>query len=366
MNTSQAFYTKLIASLIFSVLVQNGRAQDASPKGASADNAQVEGYEQAFPAMGTLVRLKAFHNRQETVAEAFKAVEKEVRRLEKILSDYAPESETSQLTGSATMHSVPVSDDLWEMLQASNRWYEISAGAFDSALGQLTQLWRKHRRARRVPKPELVQQAISKSGWANIKLADSQSVQFQRSGIKLDFGGIGKGFIIDRAFEVLQAHGVEAALIDISGNMRCGKAPPGRKGWLIAIAGLERGGKPLRVVSLANQSIATSGDLWQFQIIDGVKRSHILDPKTGWGVAGPVAATVICKMAVDADAAATIGCIAAPTESIRLVSDLGGEILIAKLDEEGELREITSSNFPKQAVLPDATNSQRKTEPKNR
>ena len=91
--------------------------------------------------------------------------------------------------------------------------------------------------------------------------------------------------------------------------MRCGQAPPNKPGWVIAISPIERDGEPIRKLTLSNVAIATSGDLWQYTLVDGVKRSHILDPQTGYGVVGPLAVTVIAPTATDADALATIGCL---------------------------------------------------------
>ena len=313
---------------------------------------EVSGFEQVFPALGTLVRLKAYHHDEQLVAKAFGAVESEVQRLEQILSDYNPNSETRKLTNSALHHPTSVSDELWAVLQASERWHQLSNGTFDSSLGALTRLWRKYRRVKRVPAPADVQEAFEHCGWSHVKLLEGQRIEFLEEQIYLDFGAIGKGYIVDKAFTTLAEHGLKSVLIDISGNMRCGDPPPSRPGWLVAVSALEKGGKPLRIISLSNKAIATSGDLWQYQVIEGVRRSHILDPRTGWGVEGPIAATVVCDSAINADAAATVGCIASTEFSQRIVDSLGGEILVASRDASGELNELSSAGFPKSTAEP--------------
>ena len=286
-------------------------AQEKSSDQSTSDaRPPIVGYESSFLALGTEVQLKAFHHDPAVVAAAFELAEKRVRELEAILTDYDPDSETRQLSELAAQQPTPVSDPLWEMLEACDRWHTLSHGAFDASLGQLTQLWRKYRRSSRHPTPEQIAQARAQTGWQHVQLNRAgHSVCFDSPELRLDFGAIGKGYIVDQAFAVLDAHDVPCSLINISGNMRAGSPPPERPGWRIEIAPLEPGSPPLRQVLIANQSIATSGDLWQFVLIDGVRRSHILDPQTGLGVVGPRCATAIAPTATDADALATTACI---------------------------------------------------------
>lgn len=208
----------------------------------------------------------------------------------------------------------------------------MSDGAFDASLGQLTQLWRKYRQAKRIPTDDEIARALVRTGWRQVQLDfDRRRVKFSCTELRLDFGAIGKGFIVDQAFELLQTHGLDSSLVNVSGNMRVGAAPPGRLGWRIEIAPLERGGQPLRRITLENAAIATSGDLWQFVIVDSIRRSHILDPQTGLGVAGPVCATVISPSATDADALATTACILGFERAQAIASQIDDtELLVAR------------------------------------
>ncbi len=305
----------LLAALLFGLLVSGAAAQEtatsASPIPPLADSVvQTRGYEFSFPAMGTQVELKAFHHDEALVRIGFELVQQRVAELEAILTDYNPKSETRQLTAAAQGGFTSVSDPLWQVLHASDHWHKLGEGAFDASLGQLTQLWRKYRPTKRLPTTDEIEQARQRTGWRHVQLnPDKQQIRFSIDDLRLDFGAIGKGFIVDRAFELLQTHGLDCSLVNVSGNMRAGEPPPERPGWRIEIAPLERGGQPLRRIYLKQASIATSGDLWQFVLIDGVRRSHILDPRTGIGVAGPVCATAISPTATDADALATTACI---------------------------------------------------------
>ncbi len=300
-------------------------AQQPSERSTSdSKDHTIEAYEARFPALGTLVEIKIFSADAELVGQTVKAAELRTKAIEATLTDYDPESEASSLTERALGEQfIGVSSDLWNMLAASERWYNISGGAFDASLGSLTRQWRSARRTKQPPTEEQRQQAFQRSGWSNVQLdADSKSVRFKRDGIRLDFGAIGKGYVVDEVFKLFYEAGLRQCLVNISGNMRFGDPPPEREGWRIEISPLEKGQPPLRRLVLKNTSIATSGDLWQFTLIDGQRHSHILDPRNGRSVLGPIAATIIAPSAADADACATAVCVLGPTAGAQLVQSL--------------------------------------------
>ncbi|MEZ6138077.1 MAG: FAD:protein FMN transferase [Pirellulaceae bacterium] len=330
------------------------------PQNADAAVA-VNGFQLAFPALGTLVELTAFADDEAKVQTAFDAVQRDVRQLESILTDYDSESETRRLTTVATKQAAKVSDPLWEVLAASDRWYQHSDGAFDSSLGSVTVLWRSRRRDKQVPSESEISAALQKSGWQYVSLDENaRTVRLTREGLRFDFGAIGKGYIVDQAYRLLVEHDLPCCLVNISGNMRMGSPPPEREGWRVAIASLEKNGEPLRKITCANTAIATSGDLWQYVIIDGVKRSHILDPSTGIGVRGPVAATVIADNATDADALATAACVLREEDALALARKTRSQLLIARksaddvgdvgaTDDDGDqVKVIETDGFPRQ------------------
>lgn len=313
-----------------------GQETASSPPGSN-HRPPIEGYETSFRAMGTEVHFKAFHHDTAIVAQAFEMAEQRVHELEAILTDYDPNSETRQLSELAYRNPTTVSDPLWHVLQSCDAWFSASHGAFDASLGQLTQLWRKYRRTTRLPSEAEIEAARKQCGWQNVHLDPAhQTCSFETRGLRLDFGALGKGYIVDQAFETLSAHGVTCALVNASGNMRAGTAPPERTGWKIEIAPLQPGSPPLRHIVIVDQSIATSGDLWQFVVIDGVRRSHILNPSTGEGVSGPRCATAIAPLAIDADALATVACVLGFDRAAKLSESLEHtQLLFADRAEEG-------------------------------
>ncbi|MFO1064265.1 MAG: FAD:protein FMN transferase [Pirellulales bacterium] len=295
-----------------------------TPKSGQQKKAEPEVFELVFPAMGSSMMFRAFDDDETQVNRAFGAARSLIGRLEDIYTDYDPESETSLLSEKGVgPHGVTVSDDLASMITLSERWHSRSDGVFDASLGKLTHLWRSAKKKKQVPEDEAVQDALRHSGWQHVTWdSKSKTLKLDTEGVQFDFGAIAKGYAVDRAFEILQQHGLKSCLVNASGNMRCGDPPPGLAGWRIDVAGLTRAGAPICFIELNNQSIATSGDLWQFQLIRGERRSHILDPRTGWGLTGSISATIVAPTAADADACATAVCVQGPDGGADLIRRL--------------------------------------------
>lgn len=283
------------------------------------------GYELTFPAMGTLLAFQAFGDDSHRIQKAFTAARSEVDRLVDILSDYSAESETSLLSESGKAGRwQSVSPELWEVLMVCDRWHLQSDGAFDASIGQLSVLWRRARKAKTIPSQSEIDRALGLCGWRHVEFdREKRQVRLNLAGLKLDFGAIGKGYIIDRAYERLRESGVPKALVRAGGDLRCGDPPPGKKGWGVEIAKLnEREEAPQRIY-LSNAAISSSGDLFQYIEIDGKRRSHVLDPRTGMGVIGPRMVTVIADRSIEADAADTALCAMRDADAFGLVHRLG-------------------------------------------
>lgn len=320
-------------------------AWPAQPDGPSPDviAPNLEGYEQQFPSMGTLMTFQAFSADKSQVDQAFEAAEKEVERLVNIMSDYDPESELSKINQLAgTGKWSPVSPELWEVLDASDRWNRLSEGTFDASLGALTRLWRKARRQKKIPTQMEIENALQSCGWKHVEFdRQHKSIRLLKPGMFLDLGAIAKGYIVDRAFEILRSRGLQCCMVNAGGNLRCGDPPPNRSGWRIEISSLQEGEPPLRRIYLKNAAISTSGDLWQFMLIDNKRRSHILDARTGWGIEGPVSVSVIAPTAQEADAASTSMCVLGRSRGLEVLSALDGfdALFLSRVDHEKSLEE---------------------------
>ncbi len=293
-----------------------------------------------------MVTFKTFHRDPAYVEQVFRQAERLVHELDAILTDYQSESETRRLSTCAVDRPTAVSAPLWDVLSAADSWHDRTGGAVDPTVGSLTRLWRKYRGTNRWPTEESIALARKNTGWQHVHLdPQERTIRLDRP-VQFDFGAIGKGYAVDRVFELLQRAGLRRSLVNISGNMRLGDPPPEREGWRIELAPLNAGGRPLGRVILSNTSIATSGDLWQAIEIQGVRRSHILDPRTGWGVEGPRSATAITQRAIDADALATAGCILSPEDALKLADSIGAQLLTVRLSAAATPEMHRTEGFP--------------------
>ena len=286
--------------------------------------------------------------------EALEAAFAEVARLEGILSDYDPASALSRLSDAApTAAPVPVGDELWEVLERAVAFREASGGAFDPSVGPLTTLWRQARRTRRLPPPEKLAAARAAVGPGAVRLVpESRSVALPRPGTRLDLGGIGMGYAADRVLALLRGRGIGSALVDASGDVAASGPPPDAAGWRVAVAGLPDGRDPGATILLADAAVTTSGDAFQAVEIDRVRYSHVVDPRTGLGVAGPAAATVIAPDATTADALATAASVLGPEQGAALVERFPGCAARFVWITEGGVREATTPAWPSQSSLP--------------
>lgn len=258
-----------------------------------------ERYEAERAAMGTRFRLVVYAETAEQAERAQNASWARLEELEACMSDYRPQSELSLLSHSGGEWRA-CSPDLWRVLTAAADMNRSSAGAFDITVGPLVKLWRRAMRQERLPTEQDLQQARCLVGAQRLQLDPStHSARLQPAGVRLDLGGIAKGDALDEILLVLREHGIESALVDGGGDVLLGAAPPGKRGWAVALA------NGAHSLVLEKCAIATSGSDFQFIELDGVRYSHIVDPRSGYGVVDAAQVSVIARNARTADAAAT-------------------------------------------------------------
>jgi len=279
----------------------------------SGPNSNYAWFEWTEEAMGTQFRIKAYHEHEAVVQGVVIGAMVRVQELDAMLSDYQEDSEVSQLARAAESASpedwFPLSEDLFNILQASRDYVEASDGAFDPTLGQLTQLWRRTKRQGELPGADRLQSAQEQSGWSNIELDERRKrIRFLKPGLRLDLGGIAKGYALDEALRYMRDNGVDSAMIDGGGDIAVWAPPPDRpEGWKIVIDGPRS--DDLLDLQLSYSAVATSGDRYQAVEIDGVRYSHVLDPRTGLGVTTPRSASVVAATGMEADAMASALCV---------------------------------------------------------
>ena len=246
--------------------------------------------------MGVDVKILCYADSEALAEQASTAAFARIDALNACLSDYDAESEVRRLSTTGGMgQSVVVSDDLWRVLQFSRDVYDASEGAFDPTVGPYVLAWRQSRYFGGLPRAEKLARMKKSVGFEKVRMKD-QAVELLSRSMRLDLGGCAKGYVIDQALKTMKQIGVKRVLIDAGGDLAIGDPPPGAEGWKVDV---EDGARRLVV---ANCGVATSGDVYQFLEVNGVRYSHILDPRTGLGVTHQTQVTIIAPDGMTADA----------------------------------------------------------------
>jgi thiamine biosynthesis lipoprotein len=253
-----------------------------------------------------------------TADRAADAAFRRLAEVEEALSDWIPSSEVRQLPERAG-EPANVGPDLAAAIAASLAWSERTDGAFDATLGALTSAWRAARRSGTPLDPAEARALLGRCGWRNVRFDPAtRTYSAAADGLRLDFGAIGQGIGADAALAAIRAQGVESALVDLSGDIAAGDAPPGRRAWRVTADD-----DLASTLFLRHQAVTTSGDRAQHLDAGGVRLSHVLDPATGWPITTRVQVTAGAPTATDADALATALCVLGPDRGRALLARLG-------------------------------------------
>jgi len=268
--------------------------------------------------MGIEARVVLYAPQEAVAQRAARAAFARIALLDSLLSDYRVDSELNRLSAGAGGPAVPVSEELFFVLSRAQDMARHSDGAFDVTVGPLVQLWREARRSGRMPSEEARSEAMERTGWRYLHLdATTRTAQLLRPGMRLDLGGIAKGYAADQAIAALRAEGVDRALVEMGGDIVAGNPPPGTRGWQLRLMDADSTDPPQL---LANAAISTSGDAEQFVELAGERYSHVVDPATGLGLRSRIAATVIAPDGVTADALSTTLTVLGPERGEALVA----------------------------------------------
>jgi thiamine biosynthesis lipoprotein len=328
----------------------------ASPVGAA--DGPPERYEFESKHMGTTFRVVLYSPDHPTAVKAARAVFARVDELERVMSDYDAQSELMRLcraNDAAPGKPIPVSKELFQVLRKAQEVSRKSDGAFDVTVGPLVRLWRLARRTQQLPDPKDLAEAMKKVGNEKMSLdPEKRTVTLQVPGMRLDLGGIGKGYAADEGLEVLRKIGITRALVAASGDIAVGDPPPDADAWTVEIAPLGQG-MPARRVKLANAAVSTSGDLFQFVEIGGVRYSHVLDPRTGLGLTGRRSVTVIARRCIESDSLSKAASVLPPEKALALIDSIdGAAVYIAvKESDDAEVRVTASKRFADYLVRPE-------------
>lgn len=268
---------------------------------SSAGAQELTRHEFESPQMGTLFRIVLYSPDATSAKRAADAAFALAGKLNASFSDYAANSELMRLVAK---REAVVSAELFDILSKAQAIAAETGGAFDITSGAHTRNWRRARLTGMLPTADAIAEAKASSGWRKLKLDPAtRKVTLTVSGMYLDLGGIAKGYAADAMLASLRQGGHTIASVAAGGDIAVGDPPPGKQGWTIAIA--PEGGRNTKTLTLANKAVSTSGSAEQKIEIGGKTYSHIVDPRTGLGLTGSSAVTVIGKHGTDTDPIAT-------------------------------------------------------------
>ncbi|WP_394970544.1 FAD:protein FMN transferase [uncultured Croceitalea sp.] len=256
-------------------------------------------------------------NIQEAVAE--------IIRIEKMISSWDADSETSLINKNAGIKPVKVSSELYRLIERSKKISEITDGAFDISYASMDNIWKFDGTMDRLPIDSKIKTSISKIGHEKITLnKEAQTVYLEEEGMRIGFGAIGKGFAADKTKELLISKGVKAGLINASGDLTTwGTKATGEK-WMIGIANPLSKNRVFSWLPIVESSVATSGNYEKYLIFNGEKYSHIIDPRTGYPTKGINSVSIFAKDAELCDALATAVFILGRDSGIHLINQIPG------------------------------------------
>ena len=282
--------------------------------------AQAGWHERTEAIMGTRVTVELFHEDPARAEAAIDAVMAEMRRIDALMSHYKPESQLSQINARAAQESVKVDRELFDLLTASIHFSELTEGAFDITYASVGHLYDYRRRIR--PSDAEIESALPGVNYRNLLLDHERlTVRFERPGMRIDLGGIAKGYAVDRGIEILQSMGVEHAVVTAGGDTRIIGDRFGRP-WIVGIRHPDDENRIVTRIPLVDTAMSTSGDYERYFDENGVRYHHILNPKTGRPASLVRSATIFGPTAMQTDGLSKTAFVLGPEKALEIINRL--------------------------------------------
>jgi thiamine biosynthesis lipoprotein len=282
--------------------------------------------------------------KDKTQAQAYiDAAVEEIYRIEQLISSWKPSSQTSEINRNAGIKPVKVDAELFNLIKRSKAISELTDGAFDISFAAIEKLFSFDGKSTTWPTKESIASSVEKIGYQKIILDEkAQTVFLKEKGMKIGFGAIGKGYAADMAKVLLKSKGVEAGIINASGDMNAWGTQPDGSSWMVVITNPLDKSKNYGLFDLNREAVVTSGNYEKYTIIEGKRYAHIIDPRTGLPTEGILSVTIFAPKAELADALATSVFVMGEEVGLNLINQIPGvEAIIVK--ESGEL--INSDNI---------------------
>jgi len=281
-------------------------------------------YSDSLYCMGTFLEIVVPGEELDGVSGAVKEALREAADLERQMSRFDPESEISLVNSYAAQRPVKVAQDLFQLLELAVRYAELTGGAFDITVGPLIDAWNGAKTGRRTPGEHDIQQALRLVGSRRLLELDSRrcTVRFKRRGMKIDLGGIGKGYAVDRVVAVLKRHGIREAFVNFgSSSIYALGSPPGENHWVVTVTH-PRDGNEIHELELENAAVSSSGqNPWPGG--GAGELPHIINPGTGYPSPATRRVTVTSPSAVESEVLSTAIQVAGPEKGRQIMEKFG-------------------------------------------
>jgi len=301
-------------------------------------------FKKVLKLMGNRFEISVVAQEQEIANQWIDEAVLEIQRIEKLLTTFDENSQTNQINKYAGIKPVMVDKEVFELISRSKKISDLTQGAFDISYGSIDKkLWNFDQSMKKLPDPITAKNSVKLINYKNVILnKDDCSVFLKEKGMRIGFGGIGKGYAADRAKAVMVASGVLNGIVNASGDLTAWGCQPNGEPWTIGISDPNAALRPFSYLQLNNASIATSGDYEKFVVIDGKKYSHTIDPKTGLPATGIKSVSIISPTAELADAMTTPVIIMGTKVGLNLIDQVKGMACII-IDDNDQIH--TSKNI---------------------
>lgn len=303
-------------------------------------------YRRGLKLMGNHFELTVVDDNELKASAHIDAAIAEIQRIERLLTTFNEDSQTNLINRHAGIRPVKVDREIYQLIERSLRISRLTDGYFDISYGSIDKaLWNFDRSMPCLPDAETIERNLSLVNYNNIVLEDEASTVFlTKQGMRIGFGGIGKGYAAEMGKRILQQRGVDSGVVNASGDLTVWGNQANGKPWTIGIANPEQAGFPFSYMNITDTAIATSGNYEKFVLIDGKKYSHTINPKTGMPISGIKSVTIICPNAEIADALATPISIMGVQNGIELINQIQHVECII-IDDDNHIYSSNKINF---------------------
>ncbi len=301
-------------------------------------------YREVHHLMGNRFEISVVTTDTDQARERVTEAVEEIRRIERLLTTYSDTSETAMINAAAGIEPVKVSDETFQLIRRSLEISALTQGAFDITYGSVDKsLWNFDQGMKALPDQQTAKAMVRLINYRNVILDQSASTVFLRErGMRIGFGGIGKGYAAEQARALLLEKGVESGVVNASGDLTAWGLQPDGQPWTIGIAHPDAADTPFSYMQISGKAVATSGNYEKFVMIGGKKYSHTINPRTGLPVTGIKSVTIISPNAELSDALATPVTIMGVKAGLYLIDQLPGVECVI-IDDDNKL--YTSSNI---------------------